>query len=58
MIRYSVVKVGNTLEEVKGVAGTVEWPGKEGEGRVGGGKGGEKDPLVGTGFEGLFSSKF
>lgn len=29
MIRYSFVKMGNTLQDIKNVGGTVEWSGAE-----------------------------
>ena len=29
MVRYSVVKMGSTLEEVKEVAGKAEWKGRD-----------------------------
>jgi len=40
MIKFGVVRLGSTLEEVKGVQGGVEWRSGLGEGNVGGRGGG------------------
>ncbi|KAK8220165.1 hypothetical protein M8818_000581 [Zalaria obscura] len=31
LIRYNIVKMGSTLEQIKDISGSAEWPGREGE---------------------------